>query len=72
MVFKHHLSLFFMIKIIIMSSNKTERELSVFLVPTRYRVVKIMRSSSEVVLQTTKHTVIYPGSGPSSKIIALL
>jgi hypothetical protein len=61
-----------MIKIIIMSSNKTERELSVFLVPTRYRVVKIMRSSSEVVLQTTKHTVIYPGSGPSSKIIALL
>jgi hypothetical protein len=29
------------------------------------------RSSSEVVLQTMKHTMIYPGSDPSSKAIAL-
>jgi hypothetical protein len=28
-------------------------------------VVKITPSNSEVVLQTTKHTMIYPGSGPS-------
>jgi hypothetical protein len=25
----------------------------------------------EMVLQTTKHTMIYPGSGPSSEVIAL-
>jgi hypothetical protein len=35
------------------------------------RVVKIARSSSEMVLQTTKHTMIYPGSGPSLEVIAL-
>jgi hypothetical protein len=35
------------------------------------RVVKIARSSFEVVLQTTKHMVIYPGSGPSLEVIAL-
>jgi hypothetical protein len=34
-------------------------------------VVKITRSSSEVVLQTTKHNMIYPGSGPSLEVIAL-
>jgi hypothetical protein len=34
-------------------------------------VVKITCSSSEVVLQTIKHTVIYPSSGPSSEVIAL-
>jgi hypothetical protein len=37
----------------------------------RYRVVKITRSYSEVVLRTTKHTIIYPGSDPSLKVIAL-
>jgi hypothetical protein len=35
------------------------------------RVVKITRSSSEMVLQTTKHTMIYPDSGPSLEVIAL-
>jgi hypothetical protein len=35
------------------------------------RVVKIMCSSSEMILQTTKHTMIYPGSGSSLEIIAL-
>jgi hypothetical protein len=35
------------------------------------RVVKIAYSSSEVVLQTTKHTVIYNNSGPSLEVIAL-
>jgi hypothetical protein len=35
------------------------------------RVVKIMHSSSEVVLRTIKHTIIYSSSGPSLEIIAL-
>jgi hypothetical protein len=35
------------------------------------RVVKIAYSSSEMVLWTTKHTMIYSGSGPSSEVIAL-
>jgi hypothetical protein len=34
-------------------------------------VVKITRSSSEMVLQTTNHTMIYPGLDSSSKVIAL-
>jgi hypothetical protein len=34
------------------------------------RVVKITRSNSEVLLRTTKHTMIYPDSGPSSEVIA--
>jgi hypothetical protein len=34
-------------------------------------VVKITRSSSEMVLRTTKHTIIYPSSGPSSEVIVL-
>jgi hypothetical protein len=33
-------------------------------------VVKIARFSSEVNLQTTEHTMIYPGSDPSSNVIA--
>jgi hypothetical protein len=37
----------------------------------RYRVVKIAYSYSEVVLRTTKHTMVYPGSGPSLEVIAL-
>jgi hypothetical protein len=40
----------------------------VFFAPARYRVVKITDSSSEVVLRTTKHTVIYPDLGPSSEV----
>jgi hypothetical protein len=39
--------------------------------PTRYRVVRITCSSSEVVLQTIKHTIVYPGSGPTLEVIAL-
>jgi hypothetical protein len=35
------------------------------------RVVKIVRSSFEMVLRTIKHTMIYPGSGPSLEVIAL-
>jgi hypothetical protein len=45
--------------------------LSVFFAPVRYMVVKIMRSCSEVVLRTTKHTMVYPGSCPSLEVIAL-
>jgi hypothetical protein len=44
---------------------------SVIFALARYRLVKIVHSSSEVVLRTTKHMVIYPDSGPSSKVIAL-
>jgi hypothetical protein len=35
------------------------------------RVVKITCSTFEMVLRTTKHTMIYPGSGPSLEVIAL-
>jgi hypothetical protein len=35
------------------------------------RVVKIAYSSFEMVLQTTKHTMIYSNSGPSLEVIAL-
>jgi hypothetical protein len=35
------------------------------------RVVKITYSSSEMVLLTTKYTMIYPGSGPFIEAIAL-
>jgi hypothetical protein len=45
--------------------------LSVFAALTKYRVVKIACFSSEVVLQTMKHTIIYLGSGPSLEVIAL-
>jgi hypothetical protein len=47
------------------------RQLLVFFAPTRYRVVKIVCSSSDVILQIMKHTMIYPGSAPSSEVIAL-
>jgi hypothetical protein len=46
-------------------------QLSVFFAPTRYRVVKIARSCSEVVLRTTKNTMVYSSSGPSLEVIAL-
>jgi hypothetical protein len=42
-----------------------------FFALANYVVVKITRSSSDVVLQTTKHTVIYPGSGCSLEVIDL-
>jgi hypothetical protein len=45
--------------------------LSVFFALARYMVVKIMCSCSEVVLQTTKHTMVYPGSCPSLEVIVL-
>jgi glucose-6-phosphate isomerase len=36
-------------------------QLSMFFALARYMMVNITRSSSEVVLRTTKYTVIYPG-----------
>jgi hypothetical protein len=45
--------------------------LSVFSATVKYMVVKTTRSSFDVVLRTTKHIVIYPGSGPCSEIIVL-
>jgi hypothetical protein len=45
--------------------------LSVFSEPAKYRVVKIVRSSSEMILRTMKHTVIYPSSDLSLEVIAL-
>jgi hypothetical protein len=47
------------------------REVLVFSVMTKYKVVKIVCSSSKVVLRIMKHTVIYSGSGPSLKVIAI-
>jgi hypothetical protein len=44
---------------------------SVFSASVRYRVVMIARSSSDVVLRTTKHIVIYPDSDLSLEVIAL-
>jgi hypothetical protein len=35
------------------------------------RVVKIAHSSFEMVLRTTKHTMIYPGLGPSLEVIVI-
>jgi hypothetical protein len=37
----------------------------------KIQVVKIARFYSEVVLRTTKHTMIYPSSGLSLEVIAL-
>jgi hypothetical protein len=45
--------------------------LSVFSAPARHRVVKIVRSCSEVVLRTTKYIIFYHGSGPSLEVISL-
>jgi hypothetical protein len=42
-----------------------------FSAPTNYGVVKIARSNFKVVLWTMKYTMIYPGPGSSSEIIAL-
>jgi hypothetical protein len=47
------------------------QQLSVFFALARYRVVNIVRSCSDMVLQTIKHTMIYPSSGPSLEVIAL-
>jgi hypothetical protein len=47
-------------------------QLSVFFAPARYRVVKIVCSCSEVVLQTMKnYTIVYPGSCLCYEVIAL-
>jgi hypothetical protein len=46
-------------------------QLSVFFALVRYRVVKIAHCSSEVVLRTIKHMVIYPGLGLSLEVRAL-
>jgi hypothetical protein len=35
------------------------------------RVVKITCSGSKTILRTTKHTMIYSGSGPSSEVIVI-
>jgi hypothetical protein len=45
--------------------KRRKKVMSVFFASARNRVVKIMRSSSEVVLQTIEHTVIYPDLGLS-------
>jgi hypothetical protein len=48
-----------------------EPPLSLFFAPARYKVVKIMHSCSEVVLGTTKHTIVVPSLGPSLEVITL-
>jgi hypothetical protein len=42
-----------------------------FFALARYRVLKIARSCFEVVLRTTKHTMVYLDLGPSLEVIAL-
>jgi hypothetical protein len=66
--------LLFMYHIAFCKSLFLTYQLSVFVgvfCTEKNRVVKIVHSSSEVVLQTIKHMVIYPGSGPSLEVIAL-
>jgi hypothetical protein len=46
-------------------------QLSLSFASARYSVVRIVCSCLEMVLQTTKYTTIYPGSGPSLEVIAL-
>jgi hypothetical protein len=46
-------------------------QLLVFFALTRYRVVMIMHSCSEVVLRTAKNTIVYRDSGPSLEVMAL-
>jgi hypothetical protein len=51
-----------------------DRDYRCFFASARYRVVKITCSCSEVILQTMKtikQTIVYPGSGPFYKVIAL-
>jgi hypothetical protein len=50
---------------------KSKINVSVFSAPVNYEVVKITHSNSKVVLRTINHTIIYPGSAPSSEVIAL-
>jgi hypothetical protein len=46
-------------------------QLSVFSVPVNYEVVKIAHFSSEIVLRTMKHTMIYLSSVPSFEVIVI-
>jgi hypothetical protein len=62
--------LWFMIAVLLYPRGQGLKMLAFFAL-AKYRVVKITCSSSKVVLRTTKHTVIYPSSGPSSEVIAL-
>jgi hypothetical protein len=55
----------------ITQSVTLERALLLFSAPANYGVVKIMHSSSEVVLRTIEHTMIYPGLGLSLEVITL-
>jgi hypothetical protein len=45
--------------------------MSVFFTPTRYMAINTAYSYSEVVLRTTKYTMIYPDSGSFLEVIAL-
>jgi hypothetical protein len=42
-----------------------QQQVSVFFALTRYMMVKITHFCSEMVLQTTKRTIVYLGLGPS-------
>jgi hypothetical protein len=46
-------------------------QLLVFFALARYRVVKIVCSYSEVVLQTRKNSIVYRGLGPFLEVIVL-
>jgi hypothetical protein len=52
------------------SSGKRSQPIGVFYT-SKNMVVKIAHSSFEMVLRTTKHTMIYLGSGSSLQVIAI-
>jgi hypothetical protein len=58
------------LRLLKVSSRPAIRLVSVFYTG-KNRVVNIACSSSEKVLRTTKHTMIYPSLGPSMEIIDL-
>jgi hypothetical protein len=70
-IFEFSSFLDFILKLSKSDGPEQETGLSVLFAPAIYRVVKITCSCSEVVLQTKKHSMVYPGSGPSLEVIAL-
>jgi hypothetical protein len=60
----------FLAPIITKRKNHSNQPVVVFCTG-KNRVVNITRSNSEMVLRTTKHTMIYPASAPSLEVIAI-
>jgi hypothetical protein len=52
----------------ILHNKRMKLKMLVFFAPARYRVVKIVCSSSELALQIMKYIVIYLSLGPSLEV----